>query len=321
MLVLRHFIHAVLIFSATLLLMSAVNACAASIEDEEDLAAEAPQVRLILEQAIKLEMAVEDSNGMWQAAKLYCEASLFGSTEAQYRLGVLYAFGRGVPENRAFAAALFSLAAHQGHAQARDMLDTIQLRTSDLPACVTDAAVLPEKPVIKVASIDTKRYANIDKRLAALPESKRWIIDLVSTLAGWYSVDPKLILSIINTESNFNVGAKSNKAAQGLMQLIPATAERFNVKNAFDATQNIKGGIAYMRWLLSYYRGNVTLAVAAYNAGEGNVDKHKGIPPFKETRDYVKKVLELYQNITHPFDESLTKPSPLVAWLRARASP
>lgn len=278
-------------------------------DDLSDLAAEPPQVRALLKKAVTLELAVRSSYEMWNAAALYCEASRLGSIEAQYRLGMLYAFGRGVPENRAFAAALFSLAAHQGHAQARDMLETVQLRTSELPGCMNDPSVLPERPEAETNS----KYANIDQRLAALPKSKRWVIDLVSTLARWYSIDPRLILSIISTESNFNVGAKSNKAAQGLMQLIPATAERFNVRNAYDATQNIKGGLKYIRWLLSYYRGDVVLAVAAYNAGEGNVNRHKGIPPFRETQDYVRKVLGLYKRTTHPYDELLTQASPLLA--------
>ena len=98
----------------------------------------------------------------------------------------------------------------------------------------------------------------------------------------------------------------------GLMQLIPETAERFNVRNAYDATQNIKGGLSYLRWLLSYYRGDVTLAVAAYNAGEKAVDRYKGVPPYVETRQYVKRVMELYERTTHPFDEKITEPSPVL---------
>ena len=135
-------------------------------------------------------------------------------------------------------------------------------------------------------------------------------MDLVETIADWHKVDSKLVLSIITAESNFKVAAASNKQAKGLMQLIPATAERFNVKNAFNASQNIKGGVKYLRWLLSYFRGDVALTVAAYNAGEGAVDKYHGIPPYTETKAYVKKVMALYQSPRHEFDASLTDASP-----------
>jgi soluble lytic murein transglycosylase-like protein len=97
----------------------------------------------------------------------------------------------------------------------------------------------------------------------------------------------------------------------GLMQLIPDTADRFNIKNAFDAAQNIKGGIKYLRWLLSYYQGNVALAAAAYNSGEKTVDRYRGVPPYPETKNYVKRVMNLYRLQSHPYDEELTKPSPI----------
>lgn len=261
---------------------------------------EPPQIRELLKRALIYERSRKAHDGDWQAANLYCEASRLGSPEAEYRLGMLYAFGKGIPKNRALAASLFSLASSQGHYEAQKMLETINYSTTDLPPCVIEA-VAPEKAL-----------AEIDWHIDNLPENKRWVVDLVGTLSDWYEVDPKLVLSIIRVESNFKTLAQSNKAAQGLMQLIPATAERFNVKNAFDATQNIKGGIAYLRWLLSYFRGDVRLAVAAYNAGENAVNRHKGVPPYQETRQYVNKVLALYGHNTHPYDDSLAAPSPLV---------
>jgi len=292
--------------------ISIASAAAPIILTEDETAAfanEPPQIRELLEKAVVSERSQQDWQGEWKAAGIYCEASRLGSAEAQYRLGMLYAFGRGVPKDRGLGASLFSVAASQGHFEAQKMLETINYTTAQLPKCVMEA-VLPEKgaPSFASAGDDT---GGIDAYIAALPESKRWIVDLVGTLAEWYMVDPKLVLSVITAESNFKINAQSPKAAMGLMQLIPATADRFNVRNAFDATQNIKGGIAYLRWLLSYFRGDVALAVAAYNAGENAVDRHKGIPPYKETRQYVQKVMRLYRQPVHPFDDTLTRPSVL----------
>ena len=271
---------------------------------------EPPAVRRLLEQAGERESAANAQDGAWQAAVLYCEASRSGSLEAQYRLGMLYAFGQGVPESRSFAAALFSLAASQGHARANEMLDSIQLTSDALPACVTTAQ-LPERAPRLVAD-GSDGSPLIDNYLLSLAPSKRWLVPLATTLSTWYELDPKLVLSVIAVESNFETAAHSPKAAAGLMQLIPQTAERFNVRNAHDATQNLRGGMRYLRWLLSYYRGDVVYALAAYNAGEKRVDRFRGVPPFPETRSYVQRVLRLYGSARHAFDETLTAASPLL---------
>jgi len=148
---------------------------------------------------------------------------------------------------------------------------------------------------------------------ADLPRWKQVVADLVHRTAPRYGVDPRLALAVISVESNFDTRARSHKDAMGLMQLIPETAERFNVKDAFDPRQNIQGGLAYLRFLLAYYEGQVTLAAAAYNAGEKAVDRHRGIPPYPETQDYVKKVLALYRRDLHPFDARQTRPSPILS--------
>jgi membrane-bound lytic murein transglycosylase B len=108
-------------------------------------------------------------------------------------------------------------------------------------------------------------------------------------------VSPALVLAVIGIESAGRVDAVSSAGAQGLMQLIPATAERFGVTDAKDATQNIKGGVAYLDWLMKRFDRDPLMVLAAYNAGEGAVDANNGVPPYAETRDYVPKVLAAWQ--------------------------
>ncbi|MEM7275139.1 MAG: lytic transglycosylase domain-containing protein [Actinomycetota bacterium] len=114
----------------------------------------------------------------------------------------------------------------------------------------------------------------------------------IASSAAQSRISEALIMAVIAVESRGQPGARSHKGAQGLMQLIPATARRFGVDNAFDPAQNIAGGAAYLDWLLREFNGDAILALAAYNAGEGAVRKHKGVPPYRETRDYVVKVLD-----------------------------
>ena len=120
---------------------------------------------------------------------------------------------------------------------------------------------------------------------------------IIRNASQMYGVSEGLIKAIMHTESGFNPSARSPVGAQGLMQLMPATARRFNVSNAYDPVQNIHGGVKYLSWLIKRFKGNTQLALAGYNAGEGNVDKYGGIPPFRETQDYVKRVMSRYNNL------------------------
>ena len=112
-----------------------------------------------------------------------------------------------------------------------------------------------------------------------------------------HGVDPALLKAMMHTESSFNPNARSPVGAQGLMQLMPATARRFKVNNAWNPSENIEGSAKYLAWLMRRFNNRVEYAVAGYNAGEGNVDKYKGIPPFKETRNYVKSVMSRYNSL------------------------
>jgi len=217
-----------------------------------------------------------------RALMLYCRADADGYGPAAYAIGLMYAGGHGVARNDAMAAAWFRRALALGHDEARGML-AIYRRGA--------ARAAPRCPN------GWGRGAGAAQLLRA-PEEIR---ALVERMAPRFALDPRLVLAVIAVESAYQPEAVSSANARGLMQLIPATAARFGVRDAFDPADNLRGGMAYLKWLLARFEGDVTLALAAYNAGEGAVAKYRGVPPFGETRGYVRKIRRLYAAETHPY--------------------
>lgn len=222
------------------------------------------------------------------AQALYCAAATSGHTGAQYALGWMYAHGRGLAKDDGVARYFFDMAARQGHTQAQAMLQHILAEPSPPPSACLQAGA-PATSTVEAEAPDYPRGA---------------IYDLVHKLAPRYQIDPLLALAIIRVESAFNTKAVSPKNAQGLMQLMPDTARRFRVKNAFDPEENIKGGLAYLQWLMAFFKGNVAFVAAAYNAGERAVEQYRGVPPYAETQNYVRKVTALYKKPAHPFKDN-----------------
>jgi TPR repeat protein len=207
-----------------------------------------------------------------KALRLYCKAARKGDVEAKFQLGQIYAFGKGVKRDQDLAAAWFYEAAQGKERKADTMLKLLKVKG---------------KPKRKA---DCPMGAGT--RLASRPHpASGEIARMVRSLAPKYRLDPNLVLAVVEVESGFNPKALSPKNAQGLMQLIPATAERFGVRDVWDPEQNLHGGMAYLRWLLDHFDGDVKLALAGYNAGEKAVERHGGIPPYRETQSYVKRIM------------------------------
>jgi soluble lytic murein transglycosylase-like protein len=206
-----------------------------------------------------------------RALALYCQAARRGDPRAYLNLGWMYLNGRGVARDDATAVMWLRKAADRGVPQAANLLGLLAAAPS-LPGrgCPSGGAAMA--------------------KLATPPPAIR---ALVNETARHVGISAPLLLSVISVESGFNPRAVSPKLAAGLMQLMPGTAARFGVRDRFDPRENVQGGAAYLRSLLQMFGGNLTLALAAYNAGELTVLARGGVPPYRETINYVAAVKRL----------------------------
>lgn len=280
---------------------------ALAIDEARIAQAFAEQARYLAAEAVSYEHGEGVPRDQAYAARLYCESARLGDAQAMYSLGWMYANGRGIERNDAYANTLFAMASFAGDALAARMQRVTGSYTGAVPDCLhTPAAILQQRwPV--------------DALIARLSAERQAIARLLTDLAPQYGIEPALALAIGLTESALNPQALSPRNAMGVMQLIPETAVRFNVSRPYDPEQNIRGGLAYLRWLLAYFEGDIAFVAAGYNAGEGAVDRYRGVPPYRETQAYVDRILRHVGQELHPFDSAVTKPSQMLRGLRLAA--
>jgi soluble lytic murein transglycosylase-like protein len=179
---------------------------------------------------------------------------------------------------------IITVTLRQGGEASFDRSLVMAIRADEMPA-VDEAA--PAAAV--VASVTALQQS---ARAAHAPLDSRPFADLIETVSLRHGVDPELVHAVVMAESNYQPRAKSGAGARGLMQVMPETAEDFGIKGLYDPQNNLEAGVQYLKFLLTHF--DLKRAIAAYNAGPATVQKYNGIPPFEETRDYVKKVYETY---------------------------
>ena len=217
-----------------------------------------------------------------RAIALYCAAAGKGDAMGAFELGWIYANGRGLPRDDALAAAWFRQAAARGDPYAKGMLARLKGVRRVEAICRLPTEVGPVSP--QLASLS-----------AVSPGERKAVEEAVHAMAPGFGLDPQLVLAVIAAESAFDKSAVSPKGAQGLMQLMPQTASRFGVSNAFDPEENLRGGMTYLARLIDQFGGDLDLALAGYNAGEKAVEQYRGIPPYQETQEYVRRIRAVYR--------------------------
>ena len=252
--------------------------------------------------ALRFETGDGVPRDLHEARQLYCAAAGNFHADAAYHLGLLFLTGRGVPRNDPVGAAWLRFAALHGHEAAQAALD----RLGDLvPAPRLTGCVGVEPGTVEAAAPPVETAPARPPPTLMAP---RKIAKLAARIAHRYKLDPTLVLAVIYAESGFASGAASPRNAQGLMQLMPDTAQRFGVKNVMDPADNIAGGARYLRWLLAYFKGDLPLVLAGFNAGEGAVTRYGGVPPYPETLAYIEKIRRYYPAAHHPFDRRALGP-------------